>query len=259
MPGGMGGGIGLDPAFFPTTGSNGLTPAQAATGLGTLKGQVAGATETGFLSSLPPSLQGLLSGSSTGTSGSTGTTGTTGTTGSAGASGSAASGTGGAAPNIAAPTMPDPTAANAATFANAKNQVGQTSRASLDALNGELGSQGMLGGGAAVQGARDVVNAGQTELGNVTNQQAITNAQTANQFAQTAYQGAITQRGQDIQQQEAASNLALQQNNAAFQQSYLRQQQLQNMLQMALSGINSPSASNTVPGLAPLAPSTGTS
>ena len=250
MPGGTGGGVtaggwNMNPA---AVGGNGLTPAQAATGLGSLKGQVAGATETGFLSSLPPSLQGLMGGT-TGTAGSTGTTGTTGSTGVAGTPGvTGSSGSGSPIPQI---TPTDMTASNAATFANAKNQVGQTSRASLDALNGELGAQGMLGGGAAVQGARDVVNAGQTQLGAVTNQNAITDAQQQQADTLANLTAATTGRGQDIQAQEAAATEALAANNQQFQQSYLKQQQLQNMLNMALSGINSPSASSTVPGLAP--------
>lgn len=217
---------------------------------GTTAGQTAGAAETGFLGSLPPSLSGLIGagatgtasaiGSATGGAGSSGTGGAFGTgagpTGAGGGTGGSGSGSGGG--SIAAPTMPDPTAMDAQQFARAKDTVGQTGRASIDALNGELGASGMMGGGAQVQGTRDVVNAGQEQLGKVASDQATANAATAADFAKTGYEGAIAQRGQNIQASEAASQLALAQNNAAFQQSYLRQQQLQNMLQMALSGLS---------------------
>jgi hypothetical protein len=161
-----------------------------------------------------PSLAGL--GGSAGAFGGSGTG--TGTGGSGGPVGS-----GSPIPTVQAPDM---TQSNNAIFAQAKDKVGQLSRASLDSLAGELGGQGMLGSGAQVQATRDVVNNNAGELGQVSRDLASKQADTANQFAQMGYQGAITQRGQDIQAQEANARLALEQ----------RAQQYQ-LLQLILSGL----------------------
>lgn len=236
-----------NPAGGGVSAGNGLTPTQAATQMGNLKGQVAGATEAGFLSSLPPSLQGLYGGLSSAVAG----TGTTPSTGTGSTSIPGVAGTGTAPPPVPQISTPDTTASNAQAFARAKDTVGQTSRASLDALNGELGSKGMLGGGAEVQGATDIINAGQENLGQVATGQAETNAQTAEQNAIENATLASTGRGQDIQLEEAQANEALAANNQQFQQSYLRQQQIQNMLNMALAGLNNPMAGQ-IPGLTPV-------
>ncbi len=192
-----------------------------------------------------PSLNGLVSGASnmvnnaagTGTPGAAGgapgtagaaSTGVTGggTGGGTGAPVPGAMGSGGSyVPAIQAPDM---TAANNATFAAAKNKAGQVARSSIDSLAGELGSKGMLGSGAQVQGTRDVVNNAAGMLGNEVNQEAITNADMAEKNAVTGYQGAITQRGQDIQANEALWNRNL------------------DMLKTALSGLSS-GAYGTVP------------
>lgn len=192
-------------------------------------GKAAGAFASNALGGIP-SLGGLANptGSATGAfggsvSGSASGTGT-------GTGGSVTSGS-----SIAPLTMPDMTASNNATFAAAKDKVGQQSRASLDALNGELGSKGMLGSGAEVQGVRDVVNNNAEQLGQVTRDSAKANAATALDLAKTNYTGSIAQRGQDIQSQEANASLALQANNQRFQALSLALQ--------ALGGARSGSAS----------------
>jgi hypothetical protein len=96
------------------------------------------------------------------------------------------------------PQSPDFTKANTAAFGRAKDQVGRQSRAAVSSLRDELGASGMGGSGAEAAGIRDVVRAGQGELGEVRRDQAMSEAQRAADFAKLAYEGALQQRGQDI-------------------------------------------------------------
>jgi hypothetical protein len=125
----------------------------------------------------------------------------------------------------------DNTQANAAAFSRAKDTVGKTSRASIDALRGELGATGMLGGGAEAAGVRDAVLSGQGQLDDVTRQQAITGSDQALDIAKTNQASQLTQRGQDVSLQEANARLALEQAQLAWQ----RQMQA---LSLAFSGPN---------------------
>jgi hypothetical protein len=107
--------------------------------------------------------------------------------------------------------MADPSKANAAAYGTAKDQVGKSSRAAVTALNDLMGSQGMLGSGAQVQGTKDIVADASGQLGQVSRDQAQENAGLAQRTAELNYQGALTQRGQDIGAQEANARLALEQ------------------------------------------------
>lgn len=201
-------------AWDPVQGKYGRTPTAA------------GSRLNQFETAAFPSLAGITGGAASAFGGSGGTGAATGAGGPVGSGGPVSSGS--AAPQI---QMPDMTQSNSAIFAQAKDQVGKSSRASLDSLNGELGAQGMLGGGAQAQATRDVVNNNASELGQVSRDQATTGANMAADFAKTGYQGSITQRGQDIAAQEANARLALEQ----------RQQQYQ-LLSMALQGLNGASS-----------------
>lgn len=137
--------------------------------------------------------------------------------------------------------LPDQKAATDAAYATAKDKVGKSGRASIEALRGELGASGMLGGGAEGQLVRDVVTSAAGDLGQVSRDQASKSADLAADFAKTGYAGGITQRGQDVQAAEAQARLAQEQRLAdaslAFQkQNAASQQQLQ-MLQLALGGL----------------------
>lgn len=133
--------------------------------------------------------------------------------------------------NIARIAAPDMTSSNAATFGAAKDRAGQMARASLDALNGELGSQGMLGSGAQVQGTKDIIiDAGQF-TSDVNRANAVNEAQTKGDFAKLGYTGDITQRGQDIQNNQANAQLALAQQD--------RQMKILQVMLQALGGSQS--------------------
>ena len=195
-------------------------------------GQRAGEFTSSYLDQVP-SLAGLAG--SGGTSGAGGVAGTA----PVGAGGTGSPASGGASGAPAVPTPPDATAATSAAFAKAKDQAGQLARASLTSLSGELGATGAMGGGAQVQGTEDILGQTRNALGDVSRQQAVTQAGTAADFAKMGYEGALTTRGQDIQQQEAAAQLELARSNAA------RQQQMQ-MLQLALTGLSGGSPSGLV-------------
>lgn len=186
--------------------------------------QSAGSNVNAFENAAFPSLAGIT-GSLTGALGSATDTGAAAGTGSS--TGAVGVGTGTGAPGSSGPVssgnyvasvqMPDMTASNNAQFAAAKDQVAQTSRASLDSLNGELGAQGMLGSGAQAQDVRDVVNNNAEQEGQVSRNLATQNANTALDVAKTNYQGSLTQRGQDIQAQQANAQLALEARGQQYQ------------------------------------------
>lgn len=94
--------------------------------------------------------------------------------------------------------MPDTSAAQANIFARAKDKVGLQTAGSLTALRSALAGRGMLGGGAEVRGAQNILTAGQGQLGETTREQAIQEAGRLSDFAKTGYEGAIAQRGQDV-------------------------------------------------------------
>lgn len=118
-------------------------------------------------------------------------------------------GAGGGAPQ-AHIQMPDASAANAASFARAKDQAGQIAQSALQGLRSSLGGRGLLGAGAEYRGTQNIAAAGLGQLGDVNREQAIQNAAAAQDFAKMGYQGDITQRGQDLASQQSANQLAAQ-------------------------------------------------
>jgi hypothetical protein len=101
----------------------------------------------------------------------------------------------------------------------------------------------MLGGGAEAASVRNVIQSGAGELGQVSRDQAVKQADLAADFAKTGYAGSITQRGQDVSAQEAQARLAqearLADANLAFQKQQAASSQQLQMLQLALSGLKS--------------------
>jgi hypothetical protein len=120
---------------------------------------------------------------------------------------------GGPATGTALPTeriaVPDTSAAMAAVFNRAKDQVGKTTTGSLTALRSQLASRGLLGGGVEGGATARTITAGAGQLADTTREQAIQEGNRQNDFAKLGYQGAIEQRGQDITTSEGAANRAL--------------------------------------------------
>lgn len=136
------------------------------------------------------------------------------------ADGSGAGGPGGPGGPVPHVGPADPTAANAAAFARAKDQAGETARGALTGLTSQLGAHGQLGSGAGARATGGIVNRAAQGSNEITREQAIQGVDTNNRFAETNYQGDITQRGQDLAAQEAAANRSAQ----------LRAQQMQGLL-----------------------------
>ena len=148
---------------------------------------------------------------------------------------------GGGAPGGPSSTLApvDTSAAQAAQFGRAKDQVGQETSGALAGLRSSLGGRGMLGSGAESRGTSGIINAGQQQLGDTSRQAAITGSDLANQNATTNYQGGITQRGQDIGASEAAFQGGITQRGqdlAASEAAAARQQQVLQGLLSALGG-----------------------
>ena len=144
------------------------------------------------------------------------------------AAGMGGSGGGGSIQPTAAVAPIDTTAADAAKFARARDQAGMTGRASLESLRGLMGETGQLGGGAEAAATRDIVQHAAGQMGEVGRDQAIQGTERNFQTALANQQSAVTQRGQDINAQEAQARLAL-------AQTQLQSQRSLEMLRLALS------------------------
>lgn len=167
--------------------------------------EAAGVPLTGSQSSSSSSSTGTTSGSSTGSSGLPPSI--AGLTQAAAGATQPGGGPGGMAPRAKIASV-DTSAAEAATFNRAKDQVGETASGALTGLRSALGSRGMLGSGLEERGTAAAAVGAARELGDVSRQSAITKANLDNQNATTNFQGEITQRGQDYQREEAANSLA---------------------------------------------------
>ncbi len=149
------------------------------------------------------------------------------------------------AEHIAGVTAPDMTDANAQIFGRAKDQAGQLGRASLQSLRDELGATGMLGSGSEAQSTADIAAKGLGQLGEVSRTNAVNEAAQKADFAKMKYQGDISQRGQDMADQQARASLAAQQ---AMQQAQLQLQRETSRQQMLLEALRSLNGGNGVGG-----------
>lgn len=197
-------------------------------------GETAGRATGAFANA---ALNGILPGGMGGT-GTSSLPGGMGGSSSSSATGSIGGPGGGTPASLAGIDLPDQSGSNDAIFAKAKDAVGRESRAAITSLNDELGSQGMLGGGAQAQATKDIVSDAAGNEGQVTRDLASKNADMSADFAKTNYQGKITQRGQDIQSQEAAAQMAL----AREQMSQTNMYRLLQLATQGLSASYSPSA-----------------
>ncbi len=119
-----------------------------------------------------------------------------------GGSGSSAPSAIASVPEVAQVALPDNSAAAAAAFARAKDKVGATTASSITALRSALAGRGMLGGGGERRGVTNILTTGQGQLGDTSREQAISDVSRATDFAKMGYEGAISQRGQDITQRQ---------------------------------------------------------
>jgi hypothetical protein len=113
--------------------------------------------------------------------------------------------------------LTDTTAADAARFGRAKDQVGDITRSSLTGLRSALASRGQLGGGGESHGTAAIFTKGQGDLGNMVREQAIQGSERDAERAGLEFTGGISQRGQDLSAQQAANALAQRMQEVAYQ------------------------------------------
>lgn len=97
-----------------------------------------------------------------------------------------------------------------ANLLRAKEQQGQIARSSLTGLRSALGATGMLGSGAEAEATAGLAGDAMSGISNINRQGYIEDEETARQNTAMGYQGAITQRGQDITSRGQTMNAILQ-------------------------------------------------
>jgi len=98
-------------------------------------------------------------------------------------------------------------AARAAAFARAKDQAGQTARASLDALMNVVGERGLAGGGYERSAAKGVIGDASGTINDFTREQLIQDLNNQQHVNDLKYQGDISQRGQDLTRMQSLLSL----------------------------------------------------
>lgn len=98
---------------------------------------------------------------------------------------------------VGGPTMPSGKGSDAALL-RAKDRQGQLARSALTGLRSALGERGVLGSGIEGEATQGIAATALQNLTDVNREQMVQDDETARQFALAGYQGAITQRGQDI-------------------------------------------------------------
>jgi hypothetical protein len=113
----------------------------------------------------------------------------------------------GTAPRVSMTPGGDETAARAAAFARAKEQAGATARASLRSLQGVMDERGMTGSSTEAAQTGGVLGGAVNTVGDFTREQLMQDLGRAERIADMTYQGNITQRGQDLNRQQALLGL----------------------------------------------------
>lgn len=106
--------------------------------------------------------------------------------------------TGGTGGGGAAPAATDSSAANAAAFANAKDQTAAIGRGAITGMREGLAERGGLGGGMEGGGMASLMGENARRLGDTTRQQTISDVDTQNRRADRNYAGDLTKRGQNL-------------------------------------------------------------
>lgn len=115
---------------------------------------------------------------------------------------------GSAAPPAQVPRV-DSTSASDLAFARAKDRVGASTQGLLKALGDRMGSRGLIGSSIEGNETGNILQGGGTDLANVASTQATSDVARAERENALSYQGGITQRGQDLQAEQARRELAL--------------------------------------------------
>jgi hypothetical protein len=146
-------------------------------------------------------------------------------------------GVGSGAGSVAPIQAPDLKASQDAELLRAKEKQGQIATSSLTGLREALGARQMLGSGAEGMATADVANEAAGNLSDLNVAQMKDSDESARRLAELSYNGAITQRGQDIGADVAYRGQDVTQRgqdigsqNAAAALEYQQQQQILNAL-----------------------------
>ena len=102
---------------------------------------------------------------------------------------------------------PDETAARNAAFARAKEQAGSTARSALMSLQNTVDDRGMTGSSVEAGLTGGAIGGAANQVGDFTREQLMQDLARSKQVADTVYQGRITQRGQDMNKNQALLGL----------------------------------------------------
>lgn len=124
-------------------------------------------------------------------------------------------GSGGAAPPAgmmqvsSTPSLGSPVDATDASYARAKDEVGNSSAGLLKALQNAMSSRGLSGSSAETAAVGNTLLGSAGQLADVSRENAAKRADVANDFAKEQYEGGINMRGQDLNLLESRESNAL--------------------------------------------------
>ena len=114
-----------------------------------------------------------------------------------------------AAPAPAAPSLASPVASDAAAFAKAKDRVGQSTQGLMKALASQFAGRNLLNSSMDGQATTGALLGANQQLADVARDEAIKESGDQNDFAKTAYEGALSARGHDLGAQASERAAAL--------------------------------------------------
>jgi len=111
-------------------------------------------------------------------------------------------------PGLGGPGGVNEEAARAAAFARAKDQAGATANASLQSLRDVMDARGLFGGSTIeAQQTGNILGGAKGSVDEFTREQLIQDLNRSSDVADRNYAGALTQRGQDMNRQQALLGL----------------------------------------------------
>lgn len=138
---------------------------------------------------------------------------------------------------VSVPQVPAPTSASSAAFARAKGTVANSLSGLMKSVRDQYAGRNLSGGTGEMNAMGNILLKGNQQLADTAQANAVNEAGIANDFAKMGYQGAITQRGQDIGALDSARAAALTARQQDLEQSRFSQSQSQSQAQNGLAAL----------------------
>ena len=135
------------------------------------------------------------------------------------------------------PTLPSPQSTAGIQFARAKDTVANSLTGLMKAVRDNYAGRNLSGGTGEMNAVGNILLGGQKQLADTARAGALADANTANDFAKTGYEGALTGRGQDISANNALNALELQARGQDLEQSRFAQSQAQSQSQNGIAAL----------------------